>query len=141
MIDSAAMREMGTRLALAPVICAALLAGCGDDGGNDETARDAAEAYVQAQNQGDAGKICELYSEELIQSLGATNCEAFVKEHTAGVPTTFTLVGVKETGDRATATLRASAVGEVRGAGRLRITLEREDGEWQITKLGGGASD
>ena len=136
------MRDVGIRLALTPAICAALLTGCGDDGGSDETARDTAEAYVQAQNQGDAGKICELYSDQLIQSLGATNCEAFVKEHTAGVPTTFTLVGVDESRDRATATLRASAAGEIGGgAGRLRITLERQDGEWQITRLGGPVAD
>jgi ketosteroid isomerase-like protein len=137
------MRDVGIRLALAPAVCAALLAGCGDDdGGRDQTAQDAAEAYVKARNQGDAGKVCELYSEELIQSLGASNCEAFVREQTAGVPTSFTLVGVDESGDRATATLRATAAGEVGGgAGRVRITLERQDGDWRITRLGGGPSD
>jgi hypothetical protein len=143
MLDSAAMRDVGIRLALAAVVCAALLAGCGgdDNGGNDETARDAAEAYVQARNQGDAGRVCELYSDQLIESLGATNCEAFIKEQTAGVPTSFTLAGVEESGDRATATLRATAVGETGGAGRLRITLERQDGEWQITGLGRDLAD
>jgi ketosteroid isomerase-like protein len=141
MIDSVAMRQAGIRLALIAVACAALVTGCGGGGGQDQTARDAAEAYVKARNQGDAGKVCELYSDQLRQRLGATNCEAFVKEQTAGVPTSFTLIGVRESGDRATATLRASAAGEISGAGQLRITLVRQDGEWRITDLGESAPE
>jgi hypothetical protein len=135
------MRQAGIRLALIAVACAALVTGCGGGGGQDQTARDAAEAYVKARNQGDAGKVCELYSDQLRQRLGATNCEAFVKEQTAGVPTSFTLIGVRESGDRATATLRASAAGEISGAGQLRITLVRQDGEWRITDLGESAPE
>jgi ketosteroid isomerase-like protein len=128
------------RLALA-VLCAALLGGCGGSGGDDEqTARDAAQDYVQARNQGDAGRICQLYSDELIQKLGASNCEAFVKEQTAGVATSFTLLGVREQGNQATATIRATAAGEGPGGGQLRITLERQDGEWRITRLGRSAA-
>jgi ketosteroid isomerase-like protein len=135
------MRQAGIRLALIAVACAALVTGCGGGGGQDQTARDAAEAYVKARNQGDAGKVCELYSDQLRQRLGATNCEAFVKEQTAGVPTSFTLIGVRESGDRATATLRASAAGEISGAAQLRITLVRQDGEWRITDLGESAPE
>ena len=124
------------------VACAALVAGCGGgSGGGEETARDAAQAYVQARNQGDAGKVCELYSDQLIQQLGASNCEAFVKEQTAGVATSFTLVGVKESGDRARATIQAAAAGETPGGGQLQITLEKQGGEWKITDLGNSAPD
>jgi ketosteroid isomerase-like protein len=127
------------RIALAAA-CAALVAGCGGNGGGqNDTARDAAQAYVQARNQGDAGKVCELYSDQLIQQLHAVNCEAFVKEQTAGVATSFTLIGVRETGDRATATVRATVAGAAPGKGQLRITLELQNGEWKITSLGGGA--
>jgi ketosteroid isomerase-like protein len=128
------------RLALA-VLCATLLAGCGgNDGSENDTARDAAEAYVQARNQGDAGKVCELYSDELIQKLGASNCEAFVKEQTAGVATSFTLVGVKESGDQAKATLQATVTGQAGEGGKVQITLQRQDGEWKITRLGSSAA-
>jgi hypothetical protein len=131
-------------LSLAAVVvgCAPLLAGCGGDDADEASAQDAAKSYVQARNQGDAGRVCELYSDELISELGATNCEAFVKEQTAGVATSFALVGVKEeSDDRATATLRATVAGNetAGGAGRLQVTLTRRDGEWKITSLGGGA--
>jgi ketosteroid isomerase-like protein len=134
------MRRAWLSLAVLVVGCAPLLAGCGGDDGGEATAQDAAADYVQARNQGDAGRVCELYSDELIAKLGASNCEAFVKEQTGGIPTTFTLVGVKETDGHATATLQAAATGGVGGgAGRLQITLERQDGDWRITGLGSGA--
>ena len=140
MIDSAAMRTAGIRLALLAGACAALLAGCGGGGAGEETAGQAAQAYVQARNQGDAGKVCELYSDQLIQQLHASDCEAFVREQTAGVATSFSLVGVQQDGDRATATIRAIAAGET-GGGLVRIRLERQDGEWRITSLGKAGPD
>ena len=141
MIDSAAMGSGLTRWIAVAALSAALLAGCGGGSSDEGTARDAAREYVQARNQGDAGKVCQLYSDQLIQRLGASDCEAFVKEQTAGVATSFTLVGVKETGNGATAILQATAAGEAPGSGELQITLERQDGEWKITSLGkaGGA--
>src|SRR5690349_11454890 len=138
-IDSAAMRHaLIPRIALVAA-CAALLPGCGGgNGGQTDTARDAAQAYVQARNEGDAGKICELYSDQLIQQLHASNCESFVKEQTAGVATSFSLIGVKQTGDQATATIQASVAGEAGpGQGQTQITLQRQDGDWKIISLGG----
>jgi hypothetical protein len=137
------MRRAWLSVAVLVVGCAPLIAGCGGDDGGEATAQDAAADYVQARNQGDAGRVCELYSDELRSELKASNCEAFVKEQTGGIPTTFTLVGVKETDGQATATLQAAATGGVGGgAGRVQITLERQDGDWRITGLGGpGAGD
>ena len=124
------------------VACLVLLASCGgSESSEGDTARDAALAYVAARNQGDAGKICELYSDQLIQQLGASNCQGFVKEHSAGAATSFTLVGVRESGDQAIATIRARAVGETPGGGDLRITLQRQGGEWKITALGKSGPD
>jgi hypothetical protein len=138
------MRRAWLSLAVLVVGCAPLLGGCGgDDAGGESTAQDAARDYVQARNQGDAGRVCELYSDQLIQQLHATNCEAFVKEQTSGVATTVTLVGVHQTGDHATATLRVAPAGVVsEGGGQQRIRLQRQDGEWRITDLGGaGVAD
>jgi hypothetical protein len=140
MIDSAAMKIVRIRIAVLAAASVALIGGCGDDdGGQTGTARDAAEAYVKARNQGDAGKLCQLYSEELIQRLGVSDCEAFVREQTAGVATTYTLVGVRESGDRAIATIRARATGEVGDAApKLRIELTREGDEWRVSAVPGG---
>jgi ketosteroid isomerase-like protein len=124
-----------SRVALAGA-CAALLAGCGGGGDDQTTAREAAQDYVKARNQGDAGRVCELYGDELIQRLGASNCQGYVKEQTAGVATSFALVSVHESGNRATATIRATVAGTEGGGGRLRISLERRGGEWKITSLG-----
>jgi ketosteroid isomerase-like protein len=123
--------------------CAALLAGCGGGGGGDEqSARDAAQAYVNARNQGDAAKVCELYSDQLKSRLRTSNCEDFVKEQTSGVATSYTLLGVQESGDTATATIHLTAGGEIgTAAGKLQIKLERQNGEWRITNAPGGGGD
>jgi hypothetical protein len=121
-------------------LCAALVGGCGGGNSQNETAQGTARAYVQARNQGDAGKVCELYSAQLIQQLHAANCEAFVREQSSGVASSLTLVGVQQNGDRATATISSSVAGQV-AAGRLHVTLERQGGEWKITALGGGVGD
>jgi ketosteroid isomerase-like protein len=127
-----------TRPALLILACAALLAGCGGGGGNDQqSARDVAREYVDARNQGDAAKVCELYSQQLIRELKTSNCVAFVQEQTAGTATDLTLVGVSEHGDQATATIQAR-VGEVANAiAPIELQLTRENGQWRISGLGG----
>ncbi len=136
------MRRTSLCCAAVAVLCAALLAGCGGaSGSGNGSPQEAARAYVEARNQGDAGKVCELYSARLIQRLHAANCEAFVREQTSGIATSLSLVGVQRNGDRATATITSSVAGQGGGAGRLRITLERQGGEWKITALGAGSGD
>jgi hypothetical protein len=130
------MRFSGVRLVVIAVASAIALGACG--GGSDEqSARDVAQEYVDARNQGDAGKVCELYSDELKSSLGTSDCVAFVKEQTSGVPTRVSLVSVQQTDDHATATIRAAAGGETSQAtARVRIDLARQDGDWRITNVG-----
>jgi len=137
MIDSASMGDAWIpRIALLAG-CAALVAGCGGGAGDDDGARDAAQAYVHARSQGDAAKVCELYSTELISKLGASNCQAFVKEQTGGVATSFTLIGVTVSDGHATATIKGTAAGESHSeSAPVQITLQRQDGEWRITGLG-----
>jgi hypothetical protein len=133
------MEQTNMRLAAVVIACIAVLVapGCGGSG-DDESASDAAQAYVNARNQGDAGKICDLYSDQLKQQLAAgSNCEAFVGEQTSGVETGgFKVVSVQEDGDRATAKLQSG--GETGKPVQLTVTLERQDGDWRITGLGAG---
>ena len=116
-----------------------LIPGCGSGGGsNQQSARDVAQAYVNARNQGDAAKVCELYSEQLIQSLKTSNCVAFVQEQTSGTATDLSLVGVSQHGDHATATIQARLGGSIANAiAPIELELTRENGQWKISGLGG----
>jgi hypothetical protein len=118
---------------------AALIAGCGGGGGGDQqSARDVAQAYVDARNQGDAAKVCELYSDQLIKSLKTSDCVAFVREQTTGSATDLTLVRVSEHGDRATATIQARVGGSVANAiAPIELLLTRQNDAWRISGLGG----
>ena len=120
-------------------VLTALISGCGGGGGSDQqSARDVAQSYVEARNQGDAAEVCELYSEQLIKTLRTSNCVAFVREQTSGTATDLTLVGVRQNGDRATATIQARVGGSVANAiAPIQLTLTRENGEWRISGLGG----
>lgn len=119
--------------------CAGLISGCGGGGGDgQQTARDAAQDYVDARNHGDAAKVCELYSDQLIRALRTSNCVDFVKEQTSGTATDLTLVKVTEHGDQATATIQARLGGDVANAiAPIELKLTREGDEWRISGLGG----
>ncbi|MGA9371644.1 MAG: nuclear transport factor 2 family protein [Solirubrobacterales bacterium] len=129
------------RMALAAV-CVGLISGCGGGGGGgQQTAEDTARAYVEARNQGDAAKVCELYSDRLIRTLRTSNCVGFVKEQTSGTATDLTLVKVSERGDVATATVQARLGGNVANAiAPIELKLTKENGEWRISGLGGPGS-
>jgi hypothetical protein len=135
MIDFAPMRRTWTL----GFVLVTLISGCGGGGGsNQQSARDVAQAYVNARNQGDAAKVCELYSEQLIQSLKTSNCVAFVQEQTSGTATDLSLVGVSQHGDQATATIQARLGGSIANAiAPIELELTRENGQWKISGLGG----
>jgi uncharacterized lipoprotein len=137
MIDYGGMMRPILRRTAVTIACAAALApaGCGGNG-DDQSASDAAQAYVNARNQRDAAKVCGLYSEQLKQQLAIPgDCEAFVKEQSSGAePGDFKVASVEEDGDRATATLETA--GESGKPVQLTISLERQDGDWRITSLG-----
>jgi ketosteroid isomerase-like protein len=127
---------------IAAIVVMTALAGCGG-GGSDgpQSAKDVAQAYVAARNQGDAAKVCELYSEQLIHSLRTSNCVAFVQEQTSGTATDLSLQGVKENGGQATATVQARVGGSVANAiAPIELTLTKESGDWRISGLGGPGS-
>ena len=134
MIDFAPMRRTWTL----GFVLVTLIPGCGGGGGsNQQNARDVAQAYVNARNQGDAAKVCELYSEQLIQSLKTSNCVAFVQEQTSGTATDLSLVGVSQHGDHATATIQARLGGSIASAiAPIKLELTRENGQWNISRVG-----
>jgi hypothetical protein len=133
------MRCVGIRLASIVAVSAALLAGCGgDDGG--ESARDVAQSYVDAQTSKDFERVCALLSDQLRRQLGGDDCPALLEEQSSGLPRRrFKLVSVNEDGDRATASLKTR--GESGKPVKLQISLEREDGDWRVTGVGGAPSD
>lgn len=135
MIDSALMR----RAWIAGGVVAVVIAGCGGGGGSGpQTARDVANAYVSARNSGDAAKVCELYSPQLIQQLRTANCVGFVKEQTSGTATDLTVIRVVQHGDRATATIQARVGGNIANAiAPIELQLTRQSGEWKVSGLGG----
>lgn len=135
MIDFAPMRRTWSL----GFVLVTLIPGCGGGGGsNQQSARDVAQAYVNDRNQGDAAKVCELYSEQLIQSLKTSNCVAFVQEQTSGTATDLSLVGVSQHGDQATATIQARLGGSIANAiAPIELELTRENGQWKISRFGG----
>jgi ketosteroid isomerase-like protein len=110
------------------------LAGCGES--DQEKAREAVQNYVDASNDGDAQKVCDLYSAAYKAQLGVTDeaCPAFVEEQSSGAATTFELVGVNVKGDTAFADIDATSE-DGTGPSRLSVTLALDDGEWEITGL------
>jgi ketosteroid isomerase-like protein len=121
---------------IAAIVAISALAGCG--GSDHQSAKEVAQDYVKARNQGDAARVCELYSEQLISSLKTSNCVAFVREQTSGTATDLTVVRVSEHGDRATATIQARVGGSVANAiAPVQLQLIRQDDEWRISGFGG----
>jgi ketosteroid isomerase-like protein len=134
------------RSLIALVCTAALLAaaGCGGGNGSDtESAKAAAQAYVDASNNGDYARVCELLAAGYKQQLKiAANCPDFLKEQTSGAPrTTLTLVRVQEQGDHATAQIRSQSADVAGGAiaNETATFTKQPDGSWRLTGLGGGA--
>jgi len=127
------------RALIAGAVVAALIAGCGGGGSSSpQSAKDVADAYVSARNSGDAAKVCELYSQQLIQQLRTSNCVGFVKEQTSGTATDLTVIRVVQHGNRATATIQARVGGNIANAiAPIELQLTRQGVEWKVSGLGG----
>ena len=144
MIDSTKMRRAITGRILTTFLCLAALAavaGCGGNGGSgdQQTATEAAQAYVDAVNGHDYQAVCGFYSASFKQRLAiGANCPDFVKEQTSGTSGSLKLIGVDENGDRATAHLEATTGESTNAVIPLQLALEQQGGEWKITGLAGG---
>ena len=127
---------------IAGSVVAAVLAGCGGGGtSGPQSAKEVAQAYVSARNSGDAAKVCELYSQQLIQQLRTDNCVGLVREQTSGTATDLTVLRVSQHGDRATATIQARVGGNIANAiAPIELQLAKENGEWRVSGIGGPGS-
>ncbi len=132
---------MMVQRALIVLSCAAVLAGCGGGGGSDQqSARDAVQSYVDARNHQNFAQVCDLLSDQLRQQIGGANCARFIDEQTSGNPKRdLEVIAVNENGDHAMATLQTT--GESGAPVQVRISLERQDGDWRITELAPGGGD
>jgi len=111
-----------------------LVAGAGCGQSDQEKARETVQDYVDARNSKDFEAECDLYTEEFLKQIGATDCPAFVEEQTSGAATgDLKLVSVRVKDDRGTAELDVS--GESGASTRVGLTLERQDGEWKVSGL------
>jgi hypothetical protein len=122
------------RRTITALVCAAALvavAGCGES--DQEQAREVVQDYVDASNEGDFERVCDLYSESFKQELAVEDCPGFVEEQTSGAGGELSVVEVRVNGDRATADIDVTRGQE--GPSRVGLTLEREDDEWRITGL------
>jgi hypothetical protein len=116
-------------------ICLVLLAGCGPFGGKseEEKAGDTLTELVDARNQGEYARVCELISEVDLKKFkqAGVSCEKTIRQRFgATASTTIRIEEVKVKDDRATVDATVSQTG---GAGFARtFQLVKEDGEWKF---------
>jgi hypothetical protein len=128
--------------AIAGAAAIAALVGCGGGGGNDDTssAQNAAQAYVEASNDRDFERLCDVLSERYKQELHmGSRCVGFLEEQTSGAKRlSLTVIGVQVDGDQAVAHL-GGTIETANGTGqsRLNLQLQNEDGGWHVAHQGG----
>ncbi len=112
-----------------------VLAGCGPLGGknDEEKAGDALTELVDARNQGDYARVCELISVQDLKKFkrAGVSCEKTIRQRFgATASTTIRIEDVKVKDDRASVDATVSQTG---GAGFARtFRLVKEDGEWKF---------
>jgi PBP1b-binding outer membrane lipoprotein LpoB len=128
------------KVVVVAVLVALLLAGCGGPLGgksDEDQARDAVTELVQARNQSDFAKVCELLAPTLLAKFkqGGTSCEkALPKVAQKGTTTTIRIDQVRVSGDRATVD---ATVSHNAGAGLPQtILLVKEGGDWKVAQFG-----
>jgi hypothetical protein len=128
------------RRVLTALFCAAALAGATGCGESDqEQAREVVQDYVDARADDDFETVCDLYSDEFKEELGAAeNCTAFLEEQTGGAdppeaPDELQVVSVRVNDDRGTAEI--DVVREGQGPSRIGLLLARDGDDWKISGL------
>lgn len=106
------------------------LAGCGES--DQEKARELVQDYVEASNGEDFERVCELLSDGYKEQLAVEDCAGFVEEQSSAVEQQLELVEVRVDGEQGSAEVDAVRE-EEGGPARVRLLLERSDGEWRIS--------
>jgi ketosteroid isomerase-like protein len=120
-------------------LAALVLAGCGPFGGksDEDEASDTVTSLVEARNQGDFAKVCDLIATTQLARFkqAGTSCEkALPRLAQEGSTTTIRIEQVRVSGDRATVD---ATVSHNAGAGRAQtILLLKEDGDWKVARVG-----
>jgi hypothetical protein len=135
------MRAHATRITvtLAALVLALALAGCGPFGGESEEdkAGDAVTELIDARNQGDFAKVCELIASDQLakfEQAGTTCQKALPKLAQGGATTTVRIDDARVSGDRATVDATISRRGQ--GGQAQTILLVKEDGDWKVADAG-----
>jgi hypothetical protein len=136
------------RAASAAAVAVLALAGCGGDGDappDAEQVDSAVAGYAHAFGGGDGDRACELLTPDAREAfvkrvssvVGTTDCaeamtklQSFAGPNVTGPFEDATVSEVEVDGDRATANL-------VAGGHTEKVTLEKVDGEWLLTKAPG----
>lgn len=134
------MRRRTGSVALAAVLAAALIAGCGGSS-NEDQVRDVVESFVQAGKDKDAAEACGLLSTEkvkVVEQLAAgAGCEQVLGGLFARADATGTDVEIQDVrveGSRATVDATVRAPGSAPKA--ESILLVKEDGDWKLASVG-----
>ena len=116
-------------------ICLLLLAGCGPFGGKSEQekAGDTLTELVDARNQGDYARVCELIAAPDLAKFkqAGVSCEKTIRQRFGeAASTTIRIEDVKVKDDHASVDATVSQTG---GAGFARtFRLVKEDGDWKF---------
>jgi Domain of unknown function (DUF4878) len=120
-------------------LAALVFAGCGPFGGrsDEEQASDTVTSLVEARNQGDFAKVCDLIATTQLAKFkqAGTSCEkALPPLAQKGSATSIRIERVRVNDDRATVD---AIVSHNAGADRAQtILLLKEDGGWKVTQVG-----
>jgi hypothetical protein len=142
MLHSWPMKRSATLLALLAAVSTSALGGCGGGDGADSPAQRTAQEYVDAYNARDFDRVCRLlsggYKESLLAGEGEKEeeirCPEWFEEHTSGVPTTLTLVGIEEGGGQAIAHIHSKSEDTPAAENDLALNVQRQpNGAWEVT--------
>jgi ketosteroid isomerase-like protein len=128
--------------AVAVLLAAALIAGCGGGGESDEDqVRGVVESFVQAGEDRDAAAACDLLAADQVKTVekigpggSCATILAGIFSKAEDVSTDVEIQDVRVEGDRATVDATVKSPGSQPKAESILVV--REDGEWKLASVG-----